>query len=320
MIDSLPAGGVLVDAAGGTVVGTAITFTLSSLASGGTQQYAIRWALGNSGTFLNRASVSSSTADPDPANNTASATTEALAADVEVSLAAPAAVNSASNFDYTITVSNHGPGRATGIIVTSPVPSGATFVSASGGGTETSGVVTFPAIASLDLGANTVFTVTLTAPLLGGTLNMSATATSATADPVPANDTGNASTTVNMLAADVEVTLSRSADSVNVGDTITYTLNVKNNGPGPALGLTLTQTLDPNVSYATATVPPTSLTNQVLTWTSLFLNPGDQLNIEVKVTALAGASGLTVTSIANASALNDPDLSNNEKTVNTVVR
>ena len=54
-------------------------------------------------------------------------------------------------------------------------------------------------------------------------------------------------------AADLEVTKSGSPDPVLVGDTLTYTVTVKNKGPSSATDVKLTDTLPNNVDFVSAT-------------------------------------------------------------------
>ena len=84
------------------------------------------------------------------------------------------------------------------------LPATVTFVSATGGGVLAGNVVTWPAIASLASGAAQNFDVTVTAPATGSFTNIVAS-TSATPDPVPANNDGSdpasrVTTTVSELA------------------------------------------------------------------------------------------------------------------------
>jgi uncharacterized repeat protein (TIGR01451 family)/fimbrial isopeptide formation D2 family protein len=81
----------------------------------------------------------------------------------------PATVNPGGTITYTVTVTNNGPATATNVVVTDTLPAGTTFTSASNGGTQAAGVVTWnstttPALASLANGASQVFTITVTAP------------------------------------------------------------------------------------------------------------------------------------------------------------
>ena len=62
-------------------------------------------------------------------------------ADVGIGKTAAASVLASSNLIYTISVTNFGPSSASGVVVTDSLPVGVTFVSASGGGLNNSGVV-----------------------------------------------------------------------------------------------------------------------------------------------------------------------------------
>ena len=57
-----------------------------------------------------------------------------------------------SNISYAITVRNAAPVNASGVVVTDTLPAGLTFVSATGGGTASGNVVTWPAIATWQRG------------------------------------------------------------------------------------------------------------------------------------------------------------------------
>ena len=56
--------------------------------------------------------------------------------------------------------------------MTDTLPAGVTFVSATGGGTLSGNVITWPAIASLANGATQAYGVTVTAPATGTLLNI----------------------------------------------------------------------------------------------------------------------------------------------------
>ena len=109
-------------------------------------------------------------------------------ADLAVTKSAPANVNGAANFDYTITVTNLGPGLAAGVTVTDSLPATVSFVSASNGGVTNGGIVTW-SLGSLAAGTATNVTVTVTAPVSGGSLTNRASAGSPTGDPNPTNNT-----------------------------------------------------------------------------------------------------------------------------------
>lgn len=204
----------------------------------------------SAGTVIsNTASVSGATTDSNPANDSATATTTVgVAADLGVTMSdAPDPVNAGSNISYTITLNNAGPSYAASVSLTDALPAGTTFVSLSspGGWSCTtpavggSGTVSC-SVATLAPGSG-VFTlvVNVGAGLTAGTvLTNTATASSASNDPNPGNDSGSTSTT---LAGAPSVTgiMSVSGNFV-AGGTVTYVVVLTNGGtttqldnPGP---------------------------------------------------------------------------------------
>ena len=115
----------------------------------------------------------------------------------------PDPVATGGNITYTITATNNGPGAATSVVVNDPLPNGTTFVSCSSSLGSCSGPnVGLNGLVTANIGnlgpaggvtINLVVNVTAGA---GTILPNTATATSATADPNPANNAGTASTTV----------------------------------------------------------------------------------------------------------------------------
>src|SRR4029077_1016029 len=99
--------------------------------------------------------------------------------------------NAAKTLTHPTATRNTGPSPATSVVVRDTLPAGVTFVSADNGGTESGGVVTWPAVASLGNGASLTYGVTVTAPA-SGTLVNRARANSATADPDTTNNNGSA--------------------------------------------------------------------------------------------------------------------------------
>jgi len=98
----------------------------------------------------------------------------------------PASVLASSNLVYTISVTNFGPSSASSVVVTDTLPANVTFVSATGGGVNNSGVVSW-SLGALTSGQVSNVTVTVTAPASGSLTNV-ATVSSPTGDP---NSTNN---------------------------------------------------------------------------------------------------------------------------------
>jgi uncharacterized repeat protein (TIGR01451 family) len=117
----------------------------------------------------------------------------AVNADLSIvkSTAAPVAFGS-NPITFTLAVTNNGPSSANTVSVVDTLPAGSTFVSASGTGwvcNNVAGTVTCT-VASLPLGAAPVINLTFNAPpvVTAGTLSNTATVSSATTDPTPANN------------------------------------------------------------------------------------------------------------------------------------
>ncbi len=246
--DTLPAGATFVSASGGgTLSGNVVTWpTIPSLGSGASAGYTLTLTYPAAGNYTNVAAGTSSTPDPNLANNRAPATTAVgTSADIVTAKTGPASVAAGSNAAYVITAVNTGPSAAANVIVTDTLPVGAAFVSATAGGTLAGSVVTWPAVASIANGATASFSVTVTFAATGSYLNLAAS-TATTPDPVPANNDGSPGgarvTTTVTPAADVAVTNVGPA-TATAGTNVTYTITATNGGPSPAVNVVITDTL-----------------------------------------------------------------------------
>ena len=136
-----------------------------------------------SGSLTNTASVSTPTGDPNLTNNITPPviTSVTPVADVGIGKTAAASVLASSNLIYTISVTNFGPSSASGVVVTDSLPASVTFVSASGGGLNNSGVVNW-SLGTLTNGQTSNLTVTVSAPA-SGSLTNTASVSTPTGDP-----------------------------------------------------------------------------------------------------------------------------------------
>ncbi|TMQ64893.1 MAG: DUF11 domain-containing protein, partial [Candidatus Eisenbacteria bacterium] len=317
--DDLPSGVTFVSASdGGTESGGVVTWpTVASLANAASFTRTVTVTAPASGTLLNIGSASAITPDPVDSNNNGSAsasrvtTTVTEEADLEVVKSGPATVNALGSITYTLVVTNHGPSTAAGVDIRDDLPSGVTFVSASSGGTESGGVVTWPTVATLANGAGVTRTVTVIAPASGTLLNVGS-ATASTADPDASNNDGSATgsrvTTTVTEEADLEVAKSGPA-TVNAGRNLTYTIVVTNHGPSTAASVVVQDELPPDVTFVSASNGG-SEAGGVVTWPTV-TNLANGASVTRTVTVTAPASGTLLNAGSATSSTNDPDASNN---------
>jgi uncharacterized repeat protein (TIGR01451 family) len=199
--DPLPSGVVFQSATGtgwtcSHASGT-VTCTRSSLAVGAAPAITINVRAPNAaGTPNNTATVATS-GDPVAGNNTSSAAvTITAAADLRLSKTTNVSqIVDGSNVTYTISVRNLGPSTATNVVVTDPLPSEATLVSATGNG-WTCGldrglavvVCTRPSI-GIATAPNITIVATMNTFGKGGTICNTATVESDASDPVTSDNT-----------------------------------------------------------------------------------------------------------------------------------
>jgi uncharacterized repeat protein (TIGR01451 family)/fimbrial isopeptide formation D2 family protein len=215
------------------------------------------------GSITNSATVNSPTHDPVPGNDTSNnPATIVTSADLALTKEAGGTFVAGDPATYDFTVTNsEGPSDAAGpLTVTDPLPSGETFVSGGGGSTGwscsvSSGTVTCTDASGLDVGGTTSFTMTvaLASWVTVATLTNTATLSSPTSDPVPANESSTANAGTSQLA-DLQVVKTLTSSSLVAGQDATYSLAVSDNGPSDAAGtVTLTDTLPAGESYVSAT-------------------------------------------------------------------
>lgn len=320
VVDTLPTGVTFVSASGGgTLAGNVVTWpVISALVAGGAQAYTVNVTAPASGTLLNVAAGTSSTADPNPANNNGSdpasrvTTTVIEQADVAALKAGPATVDAATTFDYTVTVTNAGPSVAANVLVTDTLPAGVTFISATGGGTLAGNVVSWPTITSMAGGASQAYTVTVRAPATGTLLNLVASS-STTADPDPSNNNGSAagsrvSTTV-IERADV-VTGKTGPASATAATQFSYVIAVQNNGPSDAAQVVVMDTLPTGATFVSASDGGT-LAGRVVTWPAIPVLVNGE-NRSFTLTVLAPPTGTLLNVVASTSTTGDPDPASND--------
>ncbi len=188
------------------------------------------------GTYTDTATVSAATADPTPANNSASqGTTVSVSADLAVTKTdSVAAVAAGGSTTYAIALTNNGPSAvAAGVVVSDPIPPGTVGSESEPNCGISAGTFTCTTTAVLSSGSSVAYQLTLAvdAGYAPATLVNTASVTSSPAtDPTPANDAATDTDTVTK-SADLSIAKTDGVGSVTPGTSTVYTITVTNNGP-----------------------------------------------------------------------------------------
>jgi large repetitive protein len=224
-----------------------------------------------------------------------------------VNSGSPNPVISGTDLTYTLTVYTSGPSDARDVSVSDPLPTGTSFVSASGGGEFKNGTVTWQ-LGTFAAGAPdaTLKLVVRVDDAQTADLVNTAFLSSSTSDPVSDNNRATAKNTVmpasSSSSVDLSVKLGATPNIAVVNQNLTYTLTVTNAGPGPATGVILTQTLPEGTTFVSATggVLPV---NGKLTFQLGNLAPGSAA-VTVVVRPIPGTATLATKATVNS---NEPN-------------
>jgi uncharacterized repeat protein (TIGR01451 family) len=315
--------------------GPIVACTVPLLGNGQSAQFTVTVQAASTvanGTVVNNtATVTSSSADTNPNNDSASASTTINAqADVAVVKSGPATAVNGTDVTYTITVTNNGPSTAANVVMTEGNPPNTTFVSA----TQNSGPaftcntdgttgVTTCSIAALAPGATATFTIVIHLPSGGGATSMgnAALVSTSTFDPNSNNNTSSVTTIVSSQA-DVSVTKSAPA-AASAGSNVTYTIVVTNAGPTDAANVTMSDTLPAGTTFVSEsqTNGPafTCTTGATVTCSIASLVAGASATFSVTVNiAAATPNGTVITNTATVgSSTPDPAPNNNTSSAST---
>jgi uncharacterized repeat protein (TIGR01451 family) len=321
--DQIAAGATFVSASdGGTFANGVVTWPAITLTNGQTATRTITVTLPVNGSYTNTSSNTSDTPDPTPGNNNgtdpaAQVTTvvpSTTSADIVTRKSGPTGRPAPGEVSYTIATTNNGPNDATNVVIRDAIASGATFVSASDGGTFANGIVTWPAI-TLNNGQTVNRTITVGLPVNGSYTN-TASNTSDTPDPTPANNNGNDPaakvTTLVPSGTSADILTSQSGvTSLGTPGNVTYTITTTNNGPDAATNVVIRNLIATGATFVSASDGGT-FANGIVTWPAITLNNGQTVTRTITVTLPVNGS-YTNTAYTTSDSF-DPNTSNNNDT------
>lgn len=201
---------------------------------------------------------------------------------------------------YTIDARNIGTIDAANVTVTDLLPQGATFVSAlpSSQYNSTTGVWN---VGSLSEGSNKILLINVRLTRTGSIAN---TATITSTDDDTTKLANNTSTvTVNVVAsADLSLVKTVSNLSPNVGDTLTYTLTLRNDGPNTATNIEIKDIIPNGLAFISST--NTTHTSGIITGTVGSLTSGSTQVFTYRVRVVSAG---TFTSAAEVTKSDQPD-------------
>ena len=302
-----------------------------NLPSGGSVTYTATGTISAAatGTLSNTATVSSSVADPQPGNNSAT-DTDTLTPQADIAITKTDGVSTevpGTSVTYTIVASNAGPSNAPGSTVADTFPATITGISwtcvGAGGGTcAVAGTGNISDTVNLPSGGSVTYTAT-------GTISASATGTlvntatvaapGGVTDPTSGNNSATDTDTLTPQA-NLAITKTDGVTTVTAGGSTTYTITASNAGPSNAPGSTVADTF------------PASLTG---TWTcvgagggtctaagsgnindTVNLPVGGSVTYTVSATISAAATGTlsNTATVATAGGVTDPTPGNNSAT------
>ncbi len=210
---------------------------------------------------------------------------------------------------FTLNLNNSGPSAATGVTVTDQLPQGLTFVSATPAGVynATTGVWTVGTVA---VGASTTLQITASVGTSTAVTNTAQVSASNQRDPdsTPNNsiatEDDQASVTLTPQVADLSLAKTIDNPTPNVGQNVTFTVNLNNSGPGPATNVAVADKLPPGLTFISAAPSQGSYDSASGTWTVGTVSAGASVSLQLAATVTTTSA---ITNTAQVSRADQPD-------------
>ncbi len=272
LTDTLPAGMSYVSAdpepseiGDGTVV-----WSIGDLEPAGNALVSVTLSADAVGEMINTASAIST----EGFTGEGSATTMVIPGSLTVTKTGPETANITDIVNYEITVTNDGEGALTDVTITDTVPAGLSFFSGVPGPTEG----TTWNLGTLEAGESRTIMVAASGDAAGD-YSLPVTVTSAE------GAQADASVDTTIVAPDLAVTKTASADTFLVGTEVTFTIEVSNSGDGPAFNAAVSDAMPAGLTVVSSDPEATVAEDGSLNWTVDQLDAGASTTFTVVVTA-----------------------------------
>jgi uncharacterized repeat protein (TIGR01451 family) len=228
----------------------------------------------------------------------------------------PNPVNAGDVLTYTIVVYNGGDAPATDLVITDVLDSGVSFVWASDGGGEDSGVVGW---ALSSVAVNETITRSLRV-----TVNSNVPAATSLSNTASVTSTQGAHDSVTMdsqvqASADLSITKSSSTPTAVAGTSFSYTLSVSNNGPSDASGVVISDTLPAGLSFrSSGSSNACTASGQLVTCSVNSLAADQTVDLTVVVDAAASLPAGTVSNTVSVEGSQPDPLNSNNSSTETI--
>lgn len=302
VVDTIPAGLTFVPGQSNTtcqqIGNDVVCFNSNPLQPNAARSVEIAFTVGNNvscnSNILNTASVSSTTQDPNTANNqsqTVSTTVTCPNATFSITKTDNrTTVAPAETLTYNIAVTNTSNVTATNVTVTDSLPSSLMFLNASDNGSNTNGTVTW---SNLSIAAGQTKTLTIEAKVLPNTPNQTVLTNTATVVGGPtATDTTTVVVNQNPTFA---ITKSDGRNTAAPGTTLTYNIAVTNTSSVAASNVTVLDTLPSSLMFLNASNGGTN-SGSIVTWNNLNIAAGQSITLTLEAKILPSTPNNTVVS------------------------
>ncbi|WP_200977694.1 gliding motility-associated C-terminal domain-containing protein [Echinicola sp. 20G] len=221
-----------------------------------------------------------------------------------------------SEIILTLSVNNNSEDPATGVVVSSPLPSGLSYVRDNGGGTYDSGSGEW-GIGGLD--PNQSISLEITAKVnASGNYQVNGSVSGDQIDLVPSNNS-NSLTITPIPIADVSIGKTVSSMTPNIGDEVTFTIILDNMGPSAASAVQVEDQLPNGYSYVSSNASQGSYNSNTGIWNVGSISFNDQVTLNIKAIVLQPIGSINynnTTSVVNQAEI-DPVADNNTASIST---